>query len=476
MDLERLIAALAPADVVQRTPVDVRDLAYDARTARPGTLFFCVPGTTRDGHDFAGEAVAAGAVALVVTHALPLPVPQLVVTDVRAAMAAAADVFFGRPTDELAVAGVTGTSGKTTTAYLLHSILEAAGRRPGLVGTVETRVGDGAAEAPADDARGDRPPAPVPRDARRRQPQRRDRGLVARLRAAPARRRPPARARVHEPLARAPRLPRDDGRATSRRSGGSSSPTRRRARPSTSATSGAAGSPPSCPTRSPSGSSRRRGSAPSASSSPPPAPASRPTGSSCGRTCAAASTSRTSSRRWRSRGCWTWRRTRSRRASRRCAACPGGWSPWTRGSRSRCSSTTRTSRRRSRTSSTRRATSPRAGCSSSSARAATATARSVRSWAASPPSSPTWRSSRPTTRAARIRRRSSTRSLAGAGRDVQVELDRRAAIERAVEQAGPGDVVVIAGKGHEPGQEIGGEILPFDDREVARDALRKVLA
>ena len=66
--------------------------------------------------------------------------------------------------------------------------------------------------------------------------------------------------------------------------------------------------------------------------------------------------------------------------------------------------------------------------------------------------------------------------LAGAGRDVQVELDRRAAIERAVEQAGPGDVVVIAGKGHEPGQEIGGEILPFDDREVARDALRKVLA
>ena len=141
MDLERLIAALAPADVVQRTPVDVRDLAYDARTARPGTLFFCVPGTTRDGHDFAGEAVAAGAVALVVTHALPLPVPQLVVTDVRAAMAAAADVFFGHPTDELAVAGVTGTSGKTTTAYLLHSILEAAGRRPGLVGTVETRVG-----------------------------------------------------------------------------------------------------------------------------------------------------------------------------------------------------------------------------------------------------------------------------------------------------------------------------------------------
>ena len=141
MDLERLIAALAPADVVLQAPVDVRDLAYDARTAQPGTLFFCVPGTTRDGHDFAADAVAAGAVALVVTHELPLPVPQLVVGDVRAAMAAAADAFFGRPTDELEVAGVTGTSGKTTTAFLLHSILEAAGRSPGLVGTVETRVG-----------------------------------------------------------------------------------------------------------------------------------------------------------------------------------------------------------------------------------------------------------------------------------------------------------------------------------------------
>ena len=76
------------------------------------------------------------------TRALPLPVPQLVVADARAAMAAAADAFFGRPTDELEVAGVTGTSGKTTTAFVLHSILEAAGRRPGLVGTVETRVGE----------------------------------------------------------------------------------------------------------------------------------------------------------------------------------------------------------------------------------------------------------------------------------------------------------------------------------------------
>ena len=141
MDLERLIAALAPEAVVQRAPVEVRDLVYDARAAAPGTLFFAVPGSTRDGHDFAPQAVERGAVALVVARPLELPVPQLVVGDVRAAMATAADAFFGRPTDELEVAGVTGTSGKTTSAFVLHSILEAAGRRPGLVGTVETRVG-----------------------------------------------------------------------------------------------------------------------------------------------------------------------------------------------------------------------------------------------------------------------------------------------------------------------------------------------
>jgi UDP-N-acetylmuramoyl-L-alanyl-D-glutamate--2,6-diaminopimelate ligase len=141
MDLERLIAALAPEAVVQRAPVEIRDLAYDARAAAPGTLFFAVPGTTRDGHEFAPQAVAQGAAALVVARPLELPVPQLVVGDVRAAMAVAADELFGRPTEELEVAGVTGTSGKTTTAFVLHSILEAAGRRPGLVGTVETRIG-----------------------------------------------------------------------------------------------------------------------------------------------------------------------------------------------------------------------------------------------------------------------------------------------------------------------------------------------
>ncbi|HEY1370589.1 MAG TPA: UDP-N-acetylmuramoyl-L-alanyl-D-glutamate--2,6-diaminopimelate ligase [Gaiellaceae bacterium] len=142
MELRRLSAALAPREVLNDgVGVEVADLAYDAREVSPGALFFCVPGTRADGHDFAEQAVARGAVALVVERPLEAAVPQLVVDDARAAMAPAADEFFGRPTEELQVLGVTGTSGKTTTSFLLFAILAAAGRRPGLLGTVEARVG-----------------------------------------------------------------------------------------------------------------------------------------------------------------------------------------------------------------------------------------------------------------------------------------------------------------------------------------------
>ncbi len=141
MDLERVIAALAPADVIGRASVEIDDLAYDSRAVGRGALFFCVPGGRADGHDFAAEAVRRGAVALVVEHPLDLPVPQLVVEDVRTAMARAACEFFGHSSRELTVAGVTGTNGKTTTAFLLFAMLAAAGLRPGLLGTIECRVG-----------------------------------------------------------------------------------------------------------------------------------------------------------------------------------------------------------------------------------------------------------------------------------------------------------------------------------------------
>jgi UDP-N-acetylmuramoyl-L-alanyl-D-glutamate--2,6-diaminopimelate ligase len=121
--------------------VDVTALAFDNRVVRPGTLFFCVPGFTRDGHDFAPDAVRRGAVALVVQRPLGLGVPEVRVGDVRAAMARAAARFYGDPTARLDVVGVTGTNGKTTTAYLVRAILEGAGRRCGLLGTVKSVVG-----------------------------------------------------------------------------------------------------------------------------------------------------------------------------------------------------------------------------------------------------------------------------------------------------------------------------------------------
>jgi UDP-N-acetylmuramoyl-L-alanyl-D-glutamate--2,6-diaminopimelate ligase len=141
MQLERLIAALAPTDVVGGGALEIRELAYDAREVPRDSLFFCVPGARMDGHDLAADAVAQGAVALVVERRLPLDVPQLVVPEVREAMPRAAVEFFGDPTAELPVAAITGTNGKTTTAYLLWSILAAAGLQPSLLTNIERRVG-----------------------------------------------------------------------------------------------------------------------------------------------------------------------------------------------------------------------------------------------------------------------------------------------------------------------------------------------
>lgn len=120
----------------------ITDLAYDSRAVVPGGLFFCVPGATVDGHDLAARAVAAGAVVLVVERELlGLDVDQVIVPSTREAMGPIADAFFAAPSGELAVTGVTGTNGKTTTAFLTASILEANGRPTGLLGTVEQRIG-----------------------------------------------------------------------------------------------------------------------------------------------------------------------------------------------------------------------------------------------------------------------------------------------------------------------------------------------
>jgi UDP-N-acetylmuramoyl-L-alanyl-D-glutamate--2,6-diaminopimelate ligase len=120
----------------------VTDIAFDSRAVTTGALFVAVPGIRADGHDFAAGAVAAGAAALVVERALPdVAAPQLVVDAARPALASAAAWWYGDPSRELTVVGVTGTDGKTTTIYLAVAALEAAGRRTGMIGTIATRVG-----------------------------------------------------------------------------------------------------------------------------------------------------------------------------------------------------------------------------------------------------------------------------------------------------------------------------------------------
>ena len=142
MLLDHLFEALGVRAVLNgRDGVEVAELASDSRRVTPGALFVCVPGVTVDGHEHAAAAVAAGAVALVCERAVEVDVPQVLVADARSAMAPLADRFFGEPTRTLRVAGVTGTNGKTTTAYVTRAILEAAGIRCGLLGTIEQVVG-----------------------------------------------------------------------------------------------------------------------------------------------------------------------------------------------------------------------------------------------------------------------------------------------------------------------------------------------
>jgi UDP-N-acetylmuramoyl-L-alanyl-D-glutamate--2,6-diaminopimelate ligase len=140
MTLGGLLAGIASAPA-GAADVEIADVAYDSRRVTPGTLFCCVPGYRTDGHDFARHAVADGAVALLVERSLGLGVPEVLVQSVRAAMGPLAARLYGEPTAELRVVGVTGTNGKTTTAYLVRALLEAAGVQTGLLGTVKSVIG-----------------------------------------------------------------------------------------------------------------------------------------------------------------------------------------------------------------------------------------------------------------------------------------------------------------------------------------------
>jgi len=135
--LDQLLGGVEVLDVRgDPASTDLTAITHDSRAVVPGSLFCCVPGARFDGHEFAGQAVDAGAVALLDERVLPLEVTQVVVAGAREAMAPVAAAFFGHPSRQLPVVGVTGTNGKTTTVHLLGAIFAAARRPAQLIGTL----------------------------------------------------------------------------------------------------------------------------------------------------------------------------------------------------------------------------------------------------------------------------------------------------------------------------------------------------
>jgi UDP-N-acetylmuramoyl-L-alanyl-D-glutamate--2,6-diaminopimelate ligase len=122
--------------------LDVRQIAYDSRRVKEGALFVAIPGFHRDGHTFAADAAARGAVAVVAEHPVEARVPVAIVPDARAALADLAAEFFDHPTRRLRLVAVTGTDGKTTTVHLVSDVLEASGASTGYATTVDFKVAD----------------------------------------------------------------------------------------------------------------------------------------------------------------------------------------------------------------------------------------------------------------------------------------------------------------------------------------------
>ncbi|PWA13405.1 UDP-N-acetylmuramoyl-L-alanyl-D-glutamate--2,6-diaminopimelate ligase [Pueribacillus theae] len=140
MKLEKLIGHLLVKKWLKKGNPEIHSIQMDSRKVNQNDLFICINGFTVDGHDFAKEAVSKGAVALVVERPVNLDVPTILVKDSQRAMAILADVFYEYPTKKLNVIGVTGTNGKTTTTYLIDKILEDSGVRTGRIGTINTKI------------------------------------------------------------------------------------------------------------------------------------------------------------------------------------------------------------------------------------------------------------------------------------------------------------------------------------------------
>lgn len=137
-----LIETVQPAQVVGDTSIQIKDVVYDTNDVTPGALFCCIPGQHFDGHDFAKEAIERGASALLVERLLDVEVPQAQLASVREVIGPLSSKFFGDPSAKLKLVGVTGTNGKTTTTYFLADIGRALGVSSAFTGTTGTQVGD----------------------------------------------------------------------------------------------------------------------------------------------------------------------------------------------------------------------------------------------------------------------------------------------------------------------------------------------
>ncbi|MDD4932669.1 MAG: UDP-N-acetylmuramoyl-L-alanyl-D-glutamate--2,6-diaminopimelate ligase [Methylacidiphilaceae bacterium] len=151
MTLRELLMAVEPCEVAGKVDPLVSGFCYDSRVAKPGDIFFAWQGARTDGHRFLPEAMGRGVAAIVGERALETPpahIPYVRVANAREALARMADRFYGHPSASMDLVGITGTNGKTTTAFLVHHILESSGRKAGLIGTVRYQVGESVLPAP----------------------------------------------------------------------------------------------------------------------------------------------------------------------------------------------------------------------------------------------------------------------------------------------------------------------------------------
>lgn len=143
MTIGSLAAAAPDARIVGDATIAVRGLTYDSRSVRPGDLFAALRGSDFDGHRYIDVAIVNGAVAVLAEDPTPRAVPVIAAADSRAALAPISAAFYGHPSRELTLIGLTGTDGKTTTSFLVRDILRDAGHQTGLIGTVGIAIGDG---------------------------------------------------------------------------------------------------------------------------------------------------------------------------------------------------------------------------------------------------------------------------------------------------------------------------------------------